>query len=61
MAYDEDLANRIREQLAGEPVKVRLAADDRLRYEEAARLIGACSAAGVDAVRLAGDDAGAGP
>lgn len=49
-----DRLQRYREQLAGEPVKVRLEADDRLRYEEAARIIGSCSAAGVDSVRLAG-------
>ncbi|QDV35140.1 ExbD/TolR family protein [Tautonia plasticadhaerens] len=52
---------RYREQLAGEPVKVRIEADDRLRYEEAARVIGACSAAGVDSVRLAGSASEAGP
>ena len=51
---------RYREQLGDDPVRVRIAADDRLRYEEAARLIGACSSAGVAAVRLAGalDDGG---
>ena len=37
----------------GSPVRVLLVADDRLRYEEAARLIGACASAGVDAIRLA--------
>ncbi|RUL87539.1 ExbD/TolR family protein [Tautonia sociabilis] len=56
-----DRLRRYREQLLGEPVTIRLVADDRLRYEEAARIIGACSAAGVDAVRLAGSDPGAGP
>jgi biopolymer transport protein ExbD len=55
-----DRLRRYREQLDGEPVKVRLLADDRLRYEEAAKVIGACSAAGVDSVRLAGSDQGAG-
>jgi biopolymer transport protein ExbD len=34
------------------PLRVRLVADDSLRYEEAARLIATCSAAGVAAVRL---------
>lgn len=57
----QDRLRRYREQLAGEPVKIRIVADDRLRYEEAARIIGACSAAGVDGVRLAGADPGAGP
>lgn len=56
-----DRLRRYREQLAGEPVKVRIEADDRLRYEEAARVIGACSAAGVDSVRLAGSASEAGP
>lgn len=42
--------------LDGKPLRVYLVADDRLRYEEAARLIGACSSAGVAAIRLA--DAG---
>jgi biopolymer transport protein ExbD len=37
-----------------EPVRVRLLADDRLRYEVAARLIGACARAGVESIRLAG-------
>ena len=58
------LADRLRrygEQLPGEPLKVRLAADDRLRYEEAARVIGACSTAGVDAIRLAGAAGPGGP
>jgi biopolymer transport protein ExbD len=37
---------------AGKPLRIRLLADDGLRYEEAARIIGACAAAGVDAIRL---------
>lgn len=37
----------------GTPIRVALVADDTLRYEEAARLMGACAAAGVDAIRLA--------
>ena len=36
----------------GRPLRVRLFADDALRYEEAARVIGACAAAGVEAIRL---------
>jgi biopolymer transport protein ExbD len=39
--------------LDGRPLRVRLVADDRLRYEEAARVLAACSAAGVANVRLA--------
>lgn len=39
--------------LEGKPLRVRIAADDRLRYELAARLIAACGAAGVATVRLA--------
>lgn len=34
------------------PLRVRFVADDSLRYEEAARVIAACSAAGVATVRL---------
>ena len=52
----EALGDRLRRYapvLEGQPLRVLLVADDRLRYEEAARLIGACSAAGVAAIRLA--------
>lgn len=45
--------NRYSEVLEGKPLRVLLVADDRLRYEVAARLIGTCAAAGVSAVRLA--------
>jgi biopolymer transport protein ExbD len=38
--------------LDGRPLRVRLVADDQLRYEPAARIIAACSAAGVAAIRL---------
>jgi biopolymer transport protein ExbD len=38
--------------LEGRPLRVRLVADDGLRYEEAARVMAACSAAGVSAIRL---------
>jgi biopolymer transport protein ExbD len=39
--------------LEGRPLRVRLVADDRLRYEPAAQIIATCSAAGVAAIRLA--------
>jgi biopolymer transport protein ExbD len=39
--------------LDGRPLRVRLVADDRLRYEPAAQIIATCSAAGVSAIRLA--------
>jgi biopolymer transport protein ExbD len=38
--------------LEGKPLRVRLVADDSLRYEPAARIIAACSTAGVAAIRL---------
>jgi biopolymer transport protein ExbD len=38
--------------LEGKPLRVRLVADDSLRYEPAVRIIAACSAAGVAAIRL---------
>jgi hypothetical protein len=38
--------------LGSRPLRVRLLADDRLRYEPAARIIAICSAAGVAAIRL---------
>jgi biopolymer transport protein ExbD len=43
---------RYAEALQGRPLRVRLVADDGLRYEEAARVMAACSAAGVAAIRL---------
>jgi biopolymer transport protein ExbD len=49
------LGERLRRyaQLLGRrPLRVRLVADDRLRYEPAARIIATCSAAGVASVRL---------
>ena len=49
------LGERLRryvEILEGRPLRVRLVADDHLRYEEAARVLAACSAAGVANVRL---------
>jgi len=49
------LGNRLRrytEMLEGKPLRVRFVADDNLRYEPAAQIIAACSAAGVAAIRL---------
>lgn len=40
--------------MRGRPLRVRLLADDRLRYEEAARIVGVCSAAEVASIRLSG-------
>jgi biopolymer transport protein ExbD len=48
-----DRLSRYAEVLQGRPLRVLLVADDRLRYEVAARLIGTCSAAGVSSIRLA--------
>jgi biopolymer transport protein ExbD len=50
----EVLRDRVRPRV--KTLKVAIVADDRLRYEEAAKLLGACSAAGVDSVRLADPD-----
>jgi biopolymer transport protein ExbD len=50
-----DLEARVREYarlLNGKPLRVSFVAPDALRYEEAARIVGACQAAGVTAVRL---------
>ena len=44
--------HRYAELLDGRPLRVRLVADDGLRYEPAARIIATCSAAGVAAIRL---------
>ncbi len=38
--------------LEGRSLRVRLVADDRLRYEPAAQIISTCSAAGVSSIRL---------
>ena len=49
------LGKRLRmytELLDGRPLRVRLVADDGLRYEQAARIIATCSAAGVATIRL---------
>jgi biopolymer transport protein ExbD len=48
-----ELLRRYRSVLDGRPLRVRLSADDRLRYEIAARLIGACNAVGVASIKLA--------
>jgi biopolymer transport protein ExbD len=48
-----DRLSRYAEVLEGRPLRVLLVADDRLRYEVAARLIGTCSASGVSSIRLA--------
>ena len=45
--------------LEGRPLRVRIVADDRLRYEVAAAIIGTCNAVGVSSIRLA-DPAGVG-
>jgi biopolymer transport protein ExbD len=38
--------------LEGQPLRVRLVADDRLHYEPAVRIIATCEAAGIAAIRL---------
>jgi biopolymer transport protein ExbD len=48
-----DRLTRYAKLLGDRPLRVRIAADDRLRYEFAARLIAVCSKAGAAAVRLA--------
>ncbi len=51
-----DLSDRLRRYakvLGDRPLRVRVVADDRLRYEEAARIVGTCTAAGVSSIRLA--------
>jgi len=48
-----DRLRRYARLLGNRPLRVRLVADDRLRYEPAARIIATCSAAGVAGVRLA--------
>ena len=56
LAGPQALADRLRRYgalLNGRPLRVLLAADDTLRYEEAARVVGACSTSGVSSIRLA--------
>jgi biopolymer transport protein ExbD len=51
-----ELADRLRRYakvLGDRPLRVRLLADDRLRYEEAARIVAACTTAGVSSIRMA--------
>lgn len=52
-----DRLRRYKSILEGRPLRVRITADDRLRYEEAARVIGTCNASGVDSIRLGNPDA----
>ncbi len=47
-----DRLQRYVKVLEGRPLRVRLAADDALRYEEATRLVAVISAAGVATIRL---------
>ena len=57
------LGDRLRRYAAildGRPLRVRLLADDTLRYEVAARLIGACNASGVSSIRLTDPSGGGG-
>jgi biopolymer transport protein ExbD len=56
-----DRLRRYRQVLEGRPLRIRLAADDRLRYEEAARILGACNAVGVASIKLVNPGAPEGP
>jgi biopolymer transport protein ExbD len=47
-----DRLKRYAEVLDGRPLRVRLIADDNLRYEEAARVLATIDAAGVSTIRL---------
>lgn len=56
VASPEALGERLQRYgslLEGRPLRIVLIADDALRYEIAAQLIGVCSEAGVSAIRLA--------
>jgi biopolymer transport protein ExbD len=55
----EERLRRYTEVLNGRPLRVRLVADDGLRYEEAARVMAICSATGVASIRLS--DPGSAP
>ncbi len=62
LSHVADLETRVRQYarlLNGRPLRVRFLAPDRLRYEDAAKVIGACEAAGVASIRLV--EAGATP
>lgn len=51
----DDLESRLRRYvalLAGKPLRVRLDAPDRLRFGGAAKILGACEAAGVGSIRM---------
>jgi biopolymer transport protein ExbD len=55
LASPSELEARLRRyhgMLEGKPLRIQLLADDTLQYEEAARVIGACAAAGIDTIRL---------
>jgi biopolymer transport protein ExbD len=57
----EALADRLRRYatvLDGKPLRVRILADDRLRYEIAAQIMGTCNTVGVASIRLADPSAG---
>jgi biopolymer transport protein ExbD len=56
-----DRLRRYAEVLGGRPLRVRLVADDGLRYEEAARVLAACEAAGAAAIRLSDPASAAAP
>lgn len=59
VASAEVLGERLRAYVGlvrGQPVRVRLVADDALLYEEAARILGALNLAGVGSIRLAAPD-----
>jgi len=55
-----DRLRRYSQTLGDQPLRVRISADDRLRYEPAARIIAACSAAGVASIRIAQPGVGGG-
>ena len=44
--------SRYSQMMEGRPLRIRLVADDRLRFEIAARLITVCNASGVASIRL---------
>jgi biopolymer transport protein ExbD len=53
LAALSDRLRRYVQILEGRPLRVRLVADDGLRYEDAARLMTACTSAGASSIRLA--------
>jgi biopolymer transport protein ExbD len=48
----EERLRRYRTLLDGQPLRIRVVADPKLRYGDAARVIGACAAAGATTIRL---------